>query len=74
MTTEMTIEQIKACIKLNEETYKAAFQTLRDIFNAGTSLPFYTERLVTASDLCSEIAQKREKLEHALWVAMQKEA
>lgn len=74
MATEMTIELIKACIKENEENYKAAFQTLRDIFNAGTSLPSYTERLITASNLCSEIAERRAKLEHDLWKAMQKGA
>ena len=74
MTTEMTIEQIKACIKLNEENYKAAFQTLRDVFNAGTSLPFYVERLTYASNLCSEIATHRLELEAALWKATKKNA
>ena len=74
MTTEMTIEQIKALITLNEENYKAAFENLRNIFSEGTSLPFYVERLTYASNLCSEIATHRLELEAALWKATKNNA
>lgn len=70
MTNEMTISQIKACIRLNESNYITAFQNLLKISNEIEKAPYHAERLIAAEKLCGDIAASRAKLEAKLQQAL----
>ena len=72
MKQEMTSKQIRACIKLNEETSKQAFATLREILDEKEPRrPYHLERLIVSLNLCSDICKNRAKLEYSLQKAIQ---
>jgi len=73
-TEEMTIAQIKACIVVNDENFKSAMENVQNILKAGSGVPYYTERLIVATDLCSEIAHRRARLERDLAKAQLRES
>lgn len=69
---EMTVTQIRALIKINEENFDAASATLQDILNEQEPRrPFYMERLIAQLNLCSGIAERRAMLEFELKKAIQ---
>lgn len=72
MENKMTSAQIRASIKVNEETYKQASGTLREILDEKEPRrPYYLERLIGALNLCADICRHRAKLEFELQKAIQ---
>lgn len=72
MENKMTSEQIRASIKVNEETYKQASGTLREILDEKEPRrPYYLERLIGSLNLCADICRHRAKLEFELQKAIQ---
>ena len=72
MEKEMTSAQIRASIQVNEETYKQASATLREILDEPEPRrPYYLERLITSLNLCADICRHRVKLEFDLQKAIQ---
>ena len=72
METKMTSDQIRASIKVNEETYKQASGTLREILDEKEPRrPYYHERLMVSLNLCADICRNRAKLEYDLQKAIQ---
>lgn len=72
MEKQMTSVQIRASIKVNEETYKQMSETLREILDEKEPRrPYYLERLIAALNLCSDICKHRAKLEFELQKAIQ---
>jgi hypothetical protein len=71
MENKMTSAQIRASIKVNEETYKQASGTLREILDEKEPRrPYYLERLITSLNLCADICRHRAKLEFELQKAI----
>ena len=69
---DMTSAQIRASIKVNEETFKQASGQLREILDEPEPRrPYYLERMIVALNLCSDIAKHRAKLECDLQKAIQ---
>lgn len=69
---QMTAEQIRASIKVNEETFKQASATLRKILDEPEPRrPYHLERMIASLNLCTDIAKHRAKLEYQLQQAVQ---
>lgn len=68
----MTAEQIRASIKVNEETFKQASTALRKILDEPEPRrPYHLERMIASLNLCTDIAKHRAKLEYQLQQAVQ---
>lgn len=69
---EMTSAQIRGLIKVNEETFEQASCNLRKILDEpAPHRAYYLERLISALNLCSELAGRRAKYENDLRKAIQ---
>lgn len=69
---KVSSEQIRANIKVNEGTFEQAMGTLRAILDEPEPRrPYYLERLISALNLCSDVAKHRAKLELELQLAVQ---
>lgn len=67
MEKELTSDQIRATIQVNEETYKQASAILREILDEPEPrMPYHLERLITALNLCIDICRRRAKLDFDL--------
>lgn len=68
----MTAAQIRGSIAVNEQAWKQASKTLREILDEPEPRrEYHLERMITALNLCSDIAKDRARLEHELTKAIQ---
>lgn len=69
---KMTAAQIRGSIQVNESAWEQAMKTLRELLDESKPhRSYYTERLISQLNLCSEIAKDRARLEAELRKAMQ---
>ena len=74
METKMNVAQIQGSIKVNEETFKQASATLREILDEPEPRrPYYLERLIASLNLCSDICRNRARLEFELLKAQREQ-
>lgn len=68
----MTAEQIRGSIQVNELAWEQASKTLREILDeTKPRREYHLERMISALNLCSDIAQDRARLEFELKKAIQ---
>lgn len=68
----MTAAQIRGSIQVNESAWEQASKTLRELLDeSNPHRPYYTDRLISQLNLCSEIAGDRARLEFELQKAIQ---
>lgn len=65
--------QIQALIRMNEETSKEGFDNLKRLFDENPRRPYFTERMIQATNLLAELAGRRAYLESELRKAIQEE-
>ena len=67
-----TAAQIRGSISVNEQAWEQASKTLREILDEPKPRrPYHTERMISALNLCSDIAKDRARLEYELQRAIQ---
>ena len=65
-------DQIRAKIEVNKKTWEQASGTLREILDEPEPRqPYYLERLISALNLCTDVAKHRAQLEEGLQRAIQ---
>lgn len=68
----MTAEQIRGSIQVNEQAWEKASKTLRGILDEKKPhRAYHLERMISALNLCSDIAKDRARLEFELQKAIQ---
>lgn len=65
--------QIQALIRMNEETSKEGFDNLKRLFDENPRRPYFTERMIRATNLLAELAGRRAYLESELRKAIQEQ-
>lgn len=69
---KMTAAQIRGSIQVNESAWEQASKTLRELLDESKPhRPYYTDRLISQLNLCSEIVKDRARLEYELQKAVQ---
>ena len=72
MGKEYTSAGLRAMIEFNEDTERKAFAHLRDVLDEPEPRrEYYLERLMAATNLCSDILKSRARLEFELQKAIQ---